>query len=323
MATGFRVALRAKLAVLVPLIFASTLPAVAQQLDQVTYGALRGGVTSVLVPQRLADDVALQKKYGLDAKVKIYVNPQDLYPAMVRGDYNSTFVPASSLAAQAIQGIPVQVIATAEPDASVVLLGKGNKLTSADQLRGKRITALTAAGVWLSMQAQIDQHFGIRAKRDYEVVAVNNLGGGAAQVAAGTADYALAWEPFTTASITRIPDLRVVLSADQLKSYKGWRLILGVHGNMSDSAKERQIKALAEAAAWLQKNPAEADRTYRGLLQLEPGIIEKVLSGTTNPIDIHPLAAADVDAVQKDLELVVKQGGLKSVPDAKTFYHVR
>jgi hypothetical protein len=34
----------------------------AEAVDQVTYGALRGGVTSVLVPQRLADDKALQKK---------------------------------------------------------------------------------------------------------------------------------------------------------------------------------------------------------------------------------------------------------------------
>jgi ABC-type nitrate/sulfonate/bicarbonate transport system substrate-binding protein len=289
--------------------------------DQVTYGSLRGGITSVLVPQRLADDQALQKKYGLDAKVKIFVNTQDLYPAMVRGDYNSTFVPASSLAAQAIQGIPVQVIATAEPDRSVVLLGKGGKITSADQLRGKRIAAMTAAGVWLTMQAQIDEHFKLRAKQDYEVVTVSNLGGGAAQVAAGTADFALAWEPFTSASMLRMPDLRVVLSADELKNYVSWRLIIGVHGNMANDVKDRQIKALAEAAQWLKKNPAEADKLYHRQSQLEPGIIEKVLSGTYNPIDIHPLTAADIEATQKDLEVVAKSGGLRSLPNSKTFYY--
>jgi ABC-type nitrate/sulfonate/bicarbonate transport system substrate-binding protein len=291
--------------------------------DQVTYGALRGGVTSVLVPQRLADDKALQQKYGLEVKVRIFANTQDLYPAMVRGDYNATFVPASSLATQAVQGIPVQVIATAEPDKSVVLLGKGDKIVSADQLRGRRITALAAAGVWLSMQAQMDQHFGLKAKKDYEVVSVNNLGSGAAQVVAGTADYALAWEPFTTASMVRMPGLHVVLSADELKKYKSWRLVIGVHGNMPDDVKIRQTRALAEAAAWLQKNPAQADKDYRELIQLEAGIIEKVLSGTTNPIDIHPLTAEDVGALHNDLELVVDQGGLKSLPDKKSFYYYR
>jgi sulfonate transport system substrate-binding protein len=289
--------------------------------DQVTYGSLRGAVTSVLVPQRLADDPALQKKYGLDVKVKIFVNPQDLYPAMVRGDYNATFVPASSLAAQAIQGIPVQVIATAEPDRSVVLLGKGGKITSADQLRGKRIAALAAAGVWLTMRAQIDQRFNIRAKHDYEVVSVSNLGGGAAQVAAGTADYALGWEPFTSAAMLRMPELRVVLSADDLKDYVSWRLVVGIHSNMANDVKDRQITALAEAAQWLQKNPAEADRTYHRMSQLEPGIIEKVLKGDYNPIDIHPLTMADIEATQKDLELVVKGGGLRSLPNVKTFYY--
>jgi sulfonate transport system substrate-binding protein len=310
------------IALLVP-VLAVPLAGGAIAQDQVIYGSLRGGVTSVLVPQRLADDQALQKKYGLDVKVKIFVNTQDLYPAMVRGDYNSTFVPAASLAAQAIQGIPVQVIATAEPDKAVVLLGKGNKITSADQLKGKRITALAAAGTWLSLQAQIDQRFKIRVKQDYEVVSVSNLGGGAAQVAAGTADYALAWEPFTSASMLRMPELRVVLSADELKDYLSWRLVVGVHGKMSNDVKDRQIKALAEAAQWLQKNPAEADRTYHRLIQLEPGIIEKVLSGTHNPIDIHALTAADVDAIQRDLELVMKGGGLRALPDKKTFFHQR
>lgn len=289
--------------------------------DKVTYGSLRGGVTSVLVPQRLADDKSLQKKYGLEVSVRIYASPQDLYPAMVRGDYNATFVPASSLAAQAIRGVPVQVIATAEPDASMVLLGKAGQITSADQLRGKRVTALAAAGVWLSMQAQIDQHFNVKAKKDYEVVSVNNLGAGAAQVVAGTADYALAWEPFTTASMLRMPELNIVLSADRLKNYRSWRLVVGIHGDMSADLKSRQTRALSEAARWLQQNPSDADKQYHRLINLEPGIIHKVLSGKTNPIDIHALTGQDVEALQKDLEMVLQQGGLTALPDEKKFYH--
>jgi ABC-type nitrate/sulfonate/bicarbonate transport system substrate-binding protein len=92
---------------------------------------------------------------------------------------------------------------------------------------------------------------------------------------------------------------------------------------MPDDVKIRQTRALAEAAEWLQKNPAQADKDYRELIQLEAGIIEKVLSGTTNPIDIHPLTAEDVGALHKDLELVVEQGGLKSLPDKKSFYYYR
>jgi hypothetical protein len=73
---------------------------------------------------------------------------------------------------------------------------------------------------------------------------------------------------------------------------------------LPDDVKIRQTRALAEAAGWLQKNPAKADKDYRELTQLEAGIIEKVLSGTTNPIDIHPLTAEDVGALHKDLEFV-------------------
>jgi len=213
------------------------------------------------------------------------------------------------------------VIATAEPDRSLVLLGKGDKITSAAQLKGKRITALAASGVWLTMRAQIDDKFNVRAKQDYEIVSVSNLGSGAAQVVAGTADYALAWEPFLSAATLRMPDLRVVLSADDLKDYVSWRLILGIHGKMANSVKDRQIRALAEAAQWLQKNPAEADRLYHKMSQLEPGIIERVLKGQYNPIDIRPLTAADIDATQKDLELVRRGGGIRSLPDAKAFYY--
>jgi ABC-type nitrate/sulfonate/bicarbonate transport system substrate-binding protein len=288
--------------------------------NTVTFGGLRGGVTSTLVPQRLADDPALLQKYGLEIAVKTYVNPQDLYPAMIRGDYNATFAPVSSLAGQAAQGVDVGVIATAEPDLSVVLLGKGDHITSAEQLRGKRIAALASAGVWLTMQAQIDEKFGLTANEDYEVVSVSDLGAGAAQVAAGTADYALAWEPFTTSSMNRVAELDIVLSAGELKDYKSWRLVVGVHGAMSSDVKERLVNGLEEASTWLRENPSQADEDYRDLLNLEPGIIEKVLSGTTNPIDVHLLTDEDIEALQLDLALLEAQGGIEELPADESFF---
>lgn len=289
----------------------------ADGVAQVHIGVLRSGLTLV-PPQRLADDPELQRKHKLKVDVRHFANLQELFPGMASGAVDATIAAPSGLAAQAIQGAPLQVIGTGISDASLVLLGKGGPITSADQLRGKRITAPASSGTWRVMQAQIDRKFGLQSGKDYRIVAVNDVVAGATQVAAGTADYALSWEPFVTQSLNKASDLKVVLTASSLKDYVSWQLLVGVDAKMSDDVKRRLVAALADAGTWAQANPAAADKAYGKLCGYEPGLVEKVLSGKSYAFDIHPLAEADVKSIQTDLQLAVEQGALQKMP-AGTF----
>lgn len=285
----------------------------AAEPDLVRFGLLSGGLT-VLPAQRLADDPELQERYGLQVETRNYANLQELFPGMAAGDFDATLATASGIGALDVRGAPVSLIATGVNDDSVVLLGMGDPITDAEQLRGARVTALASAGTWRVMKAQIEERFGLE-DGDFEVISVNNLVAGATQVAAGTADYALAWEPFVTAAQNQIPGMDIVLRASELKDYSSWQLVVGVHGDMSDDLVERITAALAESSEWLHAEPAQADEDYRELLDYEPGVIESVLGGDLYAFDIHRLTPEDVDSIKRDLELTVQQGGLESLPE--------
>lgn len=280
----------------------------------VSIGLLEEGMTT-LPPKRLADDPALQEKYGIDVELKYYPKPE-MSPAMAMGKVDATIAAPSNMAALAGQGADIQVVGTVSPDDSIVLLGKGDEITSADQIRGKRITTLSSSGTWRTFQAQVEKKFGLVAGEDYEVVNVDNLTSGAAQIVAGTADYAFAWEPFATQAMNLSNDLHPVLDPGSLKDYVGWQFIAATQSDVDQETKAALIGALNEAAQWLEANPNEADKTYGEDLGYEPGVIESVLNAGLLSFDIRPLTSEVEESILSDLALI----GDLSLPDRSSFF---
>jgi ABC-type nitrate/sulfonate/bicarbonate transport system substrate-binding protein len=280
----------------------------------VSIGLLEEGMTT-LPPKRLADDSVLQEKYGIDVKLKYYPKPE-MSPAMAMGAVDATIAAPSNMAALAGQGAKIQVVGTVSPDDSIVLLGMGDKITSADQLRGKRVTTLSSSGTWRTFEAQVEDKFGLVAGKDYEVVNVDNLTSGAAQIVANTADYAFAWEPFATQSMKLSPDLHPVLDPSSLKDYVGWQFIAATQSNVSQETKANLIGALSEAAQWLEDNPAEADEKYGDSLGYDPGVIESVLNAGLLSFDIGPLSSEDEESILADLGLIDDL----TLPDRSSFF---
>jgi ABC-type nitrate/sulfonate/bicarbonate transport system substrate-binding protein len=283
---------------------------------KVVIGLLDTGMTT-LPPMRLADDLDLQKKYGLDVELKFY-SKQALDLAMASGEIDTTITTPSVLATLAARGVDVQVIGTVASDASIVFLGKGPAITSANDMKGTRIATLGSSGTWRTLQAQLDSKFGLAAS-DYEVVNSNDVSSAAAQAAAGTADYAMAWEPFATQAMQKSGNLHVVLKTDMLKDYVSWQFIVGAQKKLDERVKANLVKALAESALWIEENREKADAKYGAALKYEPGVIKNVLDAGLLSFDVDALTAQDTESIKTDLRLVADKGDGR-VPDEKFFF---
>jgi ABC-type nitrate/sulfonate/bicarbonate transport system substrate-binding protein len=273
---------------------------------------------SVVLTDRLA---AAGAKSAADVKVTDYSDLQQLYTDLLSGKADMTIGGPDVFASQAAKGAPIHLAATISPN-STALIGK-SEIAGAGDLHGKRIAAITTSGGWRITKALLADRFGAQEGKDYEVVNVPNAQSGVTQVAAGTADFAVGWEPSVTGAIQANPGLKVAFSSSDAKPGEtfgsGWQLVLAVRNSVSKDAEKRIVAHLQDAAKWLNEHPQEAD-AYAVKQGFKPGTAAGVMKQSVDAFVVEPVAGDVVKELQDQLALIQKTGNGGDKPPASEFY---
>ncbi len=300
------------------LVAASLAATSAQAADKVSIAGLTtdlGGVPLVVLGQ----DKELQAKHNIEVDVKLYPTVPTVWTAFTAGEFDMLPGGAAGFAAFAAKGGPVRIIST-YATANADLIGKTDKITSADGLKGKKV-AVPMGGLWKLTAAQIKAKYGLEPGNGYEVVPVPNLLAGVTQVLAGTADFAMGWEPDTTRVLLTYPELKIVLqSADVRPAGEPTHIQVVVgYNRMSDEAAKNFAAALGEAVKKVRADPKAAEDTFWKVSGGDAGTQKYVFANAVSAgrynLDVHELTPEDRALIKADTSIVVP---LDTVPD--TFF---
>ncbi|WP_112469511.1 ABC transporter substrate-binding protein [Streptomyces triticisoli] len=282
----------------------------AESDNKITFSVWDTGLTGA-VPKALADDKALQDKYGIKVSAVSTPNLPEVYSNVLSGKANANVGAPETFASMAEKGAKVRVAGVVAPNTTVIVGRKGH--FEPKDLKGKRLAAITSSGAWSVMEARLKDKFGLTAGKDFEVVTVPNMLTGSAQVAAGTADYVMGWEPSVEQTLKKYPDMAVLLTSEELGVDNSWQFVLGISDQVSDKSVEGLLKALDATIDKLKSDPALAD-SYGAKQGYQDDTVSRVLKSGSLPMDAEPLNDAGRTSLMSDLKVIYKSGGLKKEP---------
>lgn len=255
---------------------------------------------SVVLTEQFADDGGVG-----DVSVKNYSDLQQLYTDLLSGKASMTIGGPDVFALQAAEGAPVRLAATISPNSTAVV-GK-KPITSAADIKGTRIAAVSSSGGWHLTEAVIEEEFGLKSGEDYEVVNVPDMTSGTSQVVAGTADFVVGWEPSVNASLGASKDLQISYSVANAKKGEtfgqGWQLVLAVREDVDQAVVDDVVEALQKSAETLQADPASAD-AYGVEFGFEKGSLSAVMDQSVPSFVVKPIDDQIREELEQQLALV-------------------
>jgi len=281
-------------------------------LSEFKLGGAKG--TTSLFPL-IAKEQGFDRRHGLDLEYFMHKQFGTIYTELLTGaNYAATPSP-DGLATLALQGGPVHIAATMAQD-STVLLGRGDVIKDEADLRGKRVAAIVSSGSWKQFQARIQERYGLEAGKDYEIINAQDLAQGVAQVVAGTANFAMGWEPSVTAALNQDSSLNIALSSQNLlpEGDVAWQFVVGVRDDVPVEIEDKLVAVLADAVKWMNENPDKADEIAVKELGYGAGVIKTILVKHRQVFEVRPLDERSAREIEGQLQALVKAGGLKSLP---------
>lgn len=282
----------------------------AQTVEKVAIASLPadlGGVPLIA----LAQDKEVQAKHGIEVSLTLYPTIPAIWTAFTAGEFDILPGGPGGFAAFAAKGGPVRVIST-YATSNANLVGKMDKIETADGLRGKRVTA-PVGGLWKLTAAQIEAKFGLEVG-DYELIPVPTMLSGITQVLAGTADLAMGWEPDTTRVLLTYPDLKIALqSADLRPADEVTHIqVLVAYDHVTDTAAEKFTAALSDVMEKVRADPKAAEEIFwdftGGDRGSQPDVFATAVSAGRYNLDAHALTPSDKAAIEADIKAVVPEG---------------
>lgn len=278
--------------------------ALAQKgLPKVTHGVVaRTG--SAIAPTLLARNTALQEQFGVAVDVKVYPSVTTIWAAFASGEFDLLIGGPSNFATLAQRGAPVHIMSTYSI-ADIKLVGK-QKILTADDLRGKRVTAITA-GVWKLMEALIKKEFGLSPGSGYQMIPVANMMTGVTQVLAGTADYAMGWDPDATKARMIHSQLQLALSSADLrpKGEETHLQVVGSKNSVSPDLQKRATEALAAMMQQITKDPVAAEAQFAALTNAETGPFAEAVKLGQYRLASRLLTPQDKAVLKSDITLAL------------------
>lgn len=274
-----------------------------------TYPILAGGGLGS-VPGWYIVDSGLAEEHGFDITLRDYDSPQSFYGAHATGELEVAYGTPDGLAAQAAAGAPIRIISTLSDMSGVIVANEDFEWEDPTSLEGHRFAALEASGTWLTMKNFIEEHYDISFEEDVEVVTANSLPAGPTQVAAGTADAAMSWEPAATVAVLSNPGLEIVyqLGAEYQEKVGEtlWHFVLTARDDTSLSEEQLDcfVTMMSEATTFLMENPEEADR-----VAVEHGLIEGAYLQALESDRLNYIVEEPTDEIVGEMQRALARSG--------------
>lgn len=277
----------------------------------------RGTGVVGLVGRVIHDHPEIQEANGIELELSPYDSLDALYTDLARKRVDVVSAGPSAAAAMAVQGAPVRIVGGLAPT-SVSILSDGTEWSS-ENLEGARIAAMSSTSTWKLLQAWISESFGLEPGDGYELVTSPDNAGAITQVAAGTADFAMAWEPHATLATDRFDNVQIVAGPDDLSPQEtSWQFSITVTEDVDTEGATRLMGAVADAVDWMNENPAEVD-ALAVEFGLEAGVAEHALTEGLVGLDAQLMSDEVEASLRVDFESLVRVGGLESMPDDSFF----
>ncbi|GAA4972715.1 aliphatic sulfonate ABC transporter substrate-binding protein [Kineococcus glutinatus] len=204
-------------------------------------------------------------------------------------------------------GSPVKTIDVySQPEWTALVVGEGSAITSAAQLKGKRIAATTGTDPYFFLQQALAAN-GLSAA-DVEIVNLQH-GDGRAALERGDVDAWAGLDPNMATSELQAGSTLLYRNVD-FNSYG----MLNAREDFIDEhpdLAQKVVDAYEEARAWAAANPAELAALYAQQAQLTPEVAARVLERTTLDLDPVP-GEAQRQVLAGILPLMVATGDVKS-----------
>ncbi|MDO5701518.1 MAG: PhnD/SsuA/transferrin family substrate-binding protein [Bowdeniella nasicola] len=290
--------------------------------DKVRLGQWIPGAPSLtaLTSLMLAENQEIQDEHDLTVEFTEYKNLQAMYTDLSTGRIDGLLGGPEAFAASSNKGASA-ILAGSFSRSNAMILSTGPELT-AENLRGKRMVAPTTTSTWQFVRLQIEDVTGLEAEKDYQLVTAENSNASIQQLAAGTADFAMAWGEGLVEGLEKFPTITIVADPEELAGGEEpfIQFAIAVNSdNLSPEVTDRLVKAYAAQAEWMRENPGEADSRAQDFGRLE-GTIEKML---TEPhlfiFDVKPFPGPEADELRADLQLLVDTGHLSELPGPAFF----
>ncbi|WP_336922095.1 aliphatic sulfonate ABC transporter substrate-binding protein [Aquipuribacter sp. SD81] len=234
---------------------------------------------------------------------------------LLRGDvvdFNST-AGAAALLARA-NGSPLRTVdVLAQPEWSAIVVGPDSDITSAEDLEGRTIAALSGTDPYFFLLQTLDSA-GLTTD-DVQIVDLPHADGRLA-LNRGEVDAWAGLDPIMADTVAN-EGAELVVREPSRNSYS----VLNVREDFlteHPEAVELVLTQYERARQWIQDNPEEAVEILATAAEIEPEIAAQVLDERTN-LDIDPVPGEDLRAVlERIVPIVVDGGQVGSQEDAET-----
>jgi len=209
----------------------------------VRIGTLHGGISTLDV----IDKLGLDKKHGLDMKVKYFTKTLDLANALARGDIDVAVIPAEFVAKLREQGGDVVIIAVDFYQNQAVVARPGAGLKGVEDLEGRRVGVFKPTGTYAMFKAYMKAVYGINVEKDLELVDAPPL----QLVQAferGDVDAVVLWEPLVSKLVADMGGEILVAYRDLWEMWSG---SVGDNGVMI---------VYAARGSWARENPSLVEK---------------------------------------------------------------
>ncbi len=234
---------------------------------------------------------------------------------LLRGDvvdFNST-AGAAALLARA-NGSPLRTVdVLAQPEWSAIVVGPDSDITSAEDLEGRSIAALSGTDPYFFLLQTLDSA-GLTVD-DVQIIDLPHADGRLA-LQQGQVDAWAGLDPIMADAVDSDGAQLVVREPDRL-SYS----VLNVREDFLEEHPEAVEVVLTQyerARSWIQDNPEESVEILASAAEIEPAIAQQVLTERTD-FDVDPAPGEELAGVLSRIVPIVVDGGqVASQQDADT-----
>lgn len=273
--------------------------------------------TTALVTMLLAENDDIEQTHNIDIEYVEYSNLQSLYTDMATGRVDVVVGGPESFASSAAQGSPITVVGSLSRSNAAILSVDHDEL-STESLRGKRIVAPTATSTWGLVRDQIEDATGLVAEKDYQVVTAESSSAALQQLAAGTADFAMAWSESLIEGPETFENIQVIADHNDLAG-DGNPFIQFVFATnntkVSAETAHRMLNAYQDQVDEMEADPSKAEA--RGVEKgRKPGTVTEMIDSGLMNFDIAAYPGPESDELLELLEGAKAAGRLEEMPPA-------
>ncbi len=285
---------------------------VTESKPSIRVATLQGGISTLDLIERLG----LGEGHGVKVVVLRLQRTPDIATAIIKGEADVAIVPAEVAARMLEEGASIKIVAVDMLQNQAILSMKPDVKTPED-LKGRRIAAVTASGTYKMFKAYMAVIYGLTVEtRGGDIEALNVPPGSLVDaLERGDVDAIVAWEPIASMALAR--GAHIVASYRDLWQRAGVKglpvmLIWIARSDVDAAALKKLLQAREDAAKIWVSDPTETRKVVVGIYGIDPGVFDIMYGRTV--IYRGPLNNTAIEGIRSEWWLAWKGGYLPRDP---------